>query len=87
MNPIFTKHIGEFKYEVFFDSDSIIDQDFESDQQEREYRSKFESGELSMYGVCKYDVCSCCCMYREIDSLWAISAEDAEQALSHYLDC
>lgn len=78
--------IGEYRYEVFYDSfDSIEHIEFENEQDKQDYLHKFETGELTSFGVVKSKVCECCCLWSEVDSIWSMHFETAEEALSDYL--
>lgn len=81
------KTIGEFRYEVFFDlHDNLNEIDFEDEQDKNEYLRKFETGEVTSFGVVKSKVCECCCSWSEVDSLWGIHCETAEEALKIFLE-
>jgi len=80
-DPIITKHIGEYRYEVHFDQlDDLKDGEFD-----QEYIDRFEKGDLFSLGVMKMKECVCCCQWSEVNSLWGIHAASAEEALEYYL--
>lgn len=82
------KTIGEYRYEVFYDNypmESLNDIDYESEENKRDYLDKFEKGDLSVFGVVKSKVCKCCCLWSEIDSLWGMHYQTAENCLEDYL--
>lgn len=85
-DPIISKHIGQYRYEVFPDLDYSIQH--ETDKACRKHiETLIESGDLTAYGVVKYKLCECCCMWSEIHSasLWGILCPNAEQALDEYI--
>lgn len=91
MEPIFTKTEAEIKYEVFFDNDDFFHSfvgnsalEFDNEELKKEYMDKFINEELYAFGVVKMEVCKCCCMWSEKDSLWGIHAESAEEALNQF---
>lgn len=87
MDAILIKHIGEYRYEVFYDVDySINDIDFDAEYA-KEIEKRLDSGSLNSYGIVKSNVCKCCCMWSEIDSMWGILHETASDALDEFIDC
>lgn len=84
MNPILSSHDGKTKFEVFFDPEPMFESDFETIEEEIAYKERFETEELIMYGLVKYDICPCCNIWREVDSLWSIDAESPEEVLEYY---
>lgn len=91
MQPVLKHNEGETRFEVYFDEDDFHHSfqgkgsiDFDSEEAKQEYMNKFINEELYAFGVVKMEVCKCCCMWSEKDSLWGIHAESAEDALKHY---
>jgi len=91
MEPVLKAYEGETRFEVFFDQDDFFHSfegksaiDFESEEEKQAYMNKFIKEELYAFGVVKMEVCKCCCMWSEKDSLWGIHAESAEEALNQY---
>ena len=88
MEPVFRQNEGETRYEIFVDQDDlsrIFNRDGSSfdlgdKEANEEYTSKFENEELCSFGVVKMQVCKCCCMWSEVESLWGIHAESAQEA-------
>lgn len=94
MNPVLKANEGETRYEVYFDQDDFQHSfegssaiEFDSEEQKKEYMNKFIKEELYAFGVVKLQVCECCCMWSEKDSLWGIHAESPEEALKHFKEC
>jgi len=85
--PLLSKHtLDGYKYEVFWDPDFQVDGDFENEEQKEEFILKIECGYLSAFGVVKYKVCECCCMWSEMHSMWGFVCETAEEALEEYMN-
>lgn len=86
---IFESVVDGFCYRVFYDDISpldVIDKSiFETAEEFEEYIERFKGGFLSLYVVVKKQKCDCCENYKTIDSLGAIDAEDASEALAFYL--
>jgi len=74
MNEPLLKTYGDIKrYEVYQDLDFPNVIDLPDDLK----------NELA-FGVIEYQVCKCCCMWSEIDSLWGIIADNEEKALEFF---
>ncbi len=84
MDIALTHLINGFKYEVVYDTDGNIDLDFENEAQKREYESKWFRGDINAYGVIKYERCTCCEQWKQIESIWNIHAESASEAFQYY---
>lgn len=92
MNAILKHNEGETRYEIFVDEDDLqriferkgSSFDFGDEKENEEYTNRFETEELCSFGVVKMQVCKCCCMWSEVDSIWGIHAESPEEALKHY---
>lgn len=69
MGPIARVNESESRYEIYFDPDHLKDDN--------------NKGEL-YFGVVMLQVCECCCMWSEVDSVWGIKAENPQEALNHF---
>jgi len=87
MTPLLTKYDGAIRYEVFPDLDYHSSQDDFDPDYALEIQERIESGELTAYGVVKYKVCKCCCLWSETDSLWGMLHATPEQAFQEYFQC
>lgn len=81
----------EIRYKVYHDDDDFYHSfcgkyaiEFASNEEEEQYRSKFESGEISAYGIEKMQLCKCCCVWSCIESSWGIHAETPHEALDYF---
>lgn len=85
--PLLSIPDGHFKYEVFLDLDynpfDYLDLD-----DAKEISRRIEIGNLTAYGVVKYKVCECCCIWSEIhgESLWGTLHFNHMDALQCYLN-
>jgi hypothetical protein len=86
MNALHTKYEGEVKYEVFYDSDHVVDMDFENGEERKSFLDELDKGFFGVYGVVKYEVCKCCCLWSEKDSVWGIYADTPEEALKCFME-
>jgi hypothetical protein len=68
-------------FQVFYDEVIVNDCDFESLEQEQEYLSRFERGELKSYTVTASKKCKCCNQWEFIDSYGPIHASTLEEFL------
>lgn len=69
MGPIARVNDLETRYEIYFDPDHLKDEN---------------SKDEPHFGVVKMQVCKCCCMWSEVDSVWGIKAENPQEALNHF---
>lgn len=82
----------EIRYEIFIDEEDLNNIfrntndsfDFGDEEANQEYKNRFANEELCSYGIVKYKLCKCCCMWSECDSLWAIHAESPIKAFEFY---
>jgi hypothetical protein len=84
------KRIGEFIYEAFYDPDDSVnrgetDIEFDTIEEKQEFLRKFETAELTSYGVIQSKVCECCCMWSEVSSVWGMHCADSEQAIDEFI--
>ena len=93
-DAIHQKIVGDSKYVVVIDEDSLArifhnfrsSWDFGDEEENRKYLMRFKREELCSYGVKKLTRCGECETWGEVDSLWDIHAESAEEALECYLE-
>jgi hypothetical protein len=83
---LYTKVEGNTRYDIVYDEDEDFDIDFENEADKQAYIAKFESGELSSYGVIESKLCPCCEQWKQTESLWSIHAETPAEALQIYLN-
>jgi hypothetical protein len=92
MNAVLKYNEGETRYEIFvdeYDLQSIFECDgssfdFGDEKENEKYMNKFKKGDLCSFGVVKMQVCKCCCMWSEVDSVWGIHEESPEEAFKFY---
>lgn len=88
MEAIRTKIEGDYKYDVFYDPDAfevLNDMDYESEQKKQAFLSRFERYEIGVYGVVVSKRCECCGLWPQLEGLWGIIEETAEDALKCYM--
>jgi hypothetical protein len=84
---IFSKQIGEYLYQVFYDQEPInADFDFGDEEANAAYLKRFEDEEIFSYNVVKSKLCECCKQWKDIDSLCAIHADSEFEALEMAID-
>lgn len=78
-DPLLTKNIGNYRYQVYYDHDDYIE------HYDAEYAEYLQSSELESYIVVKLALCKSCSNWHDIDCLGSIHAADELKALEDYL--
>lgn len=88
--PLLRQIVNRYAVEVCYDEDIDLHTHLElfewSPRDKKAYLNLFTTGELALYVVNTYELCSCCNNnLGVIDSLGAIEAKSAQEALEYYI--